>query len=101
MSARPVIGSARHPKRGTHLFEIGFSCGTHNPPTSSYTSSESDFVDIHVTSNRCSSGCTESRDNVENSGRETSFLSQVAECESCERGELGGLHDDRATATEE
>lgn len=58
---------------------------------------EGNLVDVHVGGDGGTGNTAKARDDVDNTGGETSLDDEVADVESAERGLLGGLHDNGVT----
>lgn len=80
-----------------NLLQVGGGGSLHDHAADDGRTSEGDLVDVHVGGQGSAGSAAETRDDVQNSRRETGLLDEVGEHESGQRGLLGRLHDDGVT----
>ncbi len=75
------------------LLQVGGGSSLHDGTTDKGRASEGNLVDVHVGRNSGTGNSAKAREDVDDSGRETSLLDQVGENQSGQRGLLSGLED--------
>lgn len=79
------------------LLQVRLGGGLEDLATNDGGAGEGNLVDIHVGGDGGTGNTTEARNDVDNTGGETSLDDEVADVETAERGLLCGLHDDGVT----
>lgn len=81
-----------------NLLQVGGGGSLHDLSADNGGAGEGNLVNVHVGGDGSTSNLAETRDQVEDTGRETSLLDVLSEDEGRERSLLGSLHDDGVTS---